>query len=130
MMDGLIFLSEIARNITLPVVAILGALIAYWQAQMGKRRNGNDLVAKAAELVASANAKTKLAAYALLLEAISNSASREMASRLFLTYIGEEEDVEILQNLRRLTQGTTLSETVASRLKAVDLASDQGRDQV
>ena len=123
-MDGLILFSEVARNLALPAIGVLGAWITLWQAMMTKRRAGFDLIAKAVNLYSADDPVRRLGAYALLIEAIGNGQSRGMASRMFGPYIIWETDVEVLRNCLRLAAGSSAIELVDWRLAMV--SPDEG----
>ena len=124
-MGGLIALSEIARNLALPVIAVLGAFIALWQAKMSKRKNGFDLVVKAGELYAIDNREKRLASYAALLEASFNTDSRQVATVLFSSYVSRESDLATLQALRDVASDATALKWIEARIASVDSADSE-----
>ena len=99
---------------------MLGALIALWQAKMGKRKNGFDLVVKAGELHSIENREKRLASHAVLLEAVANTDSRQVATVLFSSYVSRENDLTLLQELRSLTSDASILSWVEARIAAAE----------
>ena len=103
-MDALIQLSEILRNLALPLIGLLAALVAVWQARMSEKRNGIDQLARSVELLSSQNSATRRAAFAMLLDATQNKTIGAMALEALSAYIDEVDDNEELRALSEMVR--------------------------
>ncbi|MEL6921545.1 MAG: hypothetical protein AAFO77_11095 [Pseudomonadota bacterium] len=118
--------SEVVRNAALPVLGLIGSVLAWRQLRISQGRLGTEQMAKAVDMLDGSQRSTRIAGYRLLLEAQKNTIVRRLAIETFLTYLGGEEDVVVLKSLQAGKPSPLVDEAISA---ATQRLQGKGKDR-